>query len=149
MFPALTGVIRRALKAISRVRRNTRWSISLLKMRQLTRSGPENVCRQKPSLNSPRGAVWIANGSHGVMNSSRAASFRRTPFRDIFPTRTPAKTVLSAAHQSAVLLPMALDYLTWPATFGSGQPIGTERITTKLLRQHIKSHGLHQDRVIA
>ena len=44
---------------------------------------------------------------------------------------------------------MALDYLTWPATFGSGPLIGTERTTTKRLRQHIRLRGIHKGRLIA
>ena len=108
-----------------------------------------NVCRQKRSSNSRRGAVWIASGSPGVMNSSQEASFRRTPFRDTFQRQTRARMVFSTAPQSLVFLPMPLDYLTWPATFGSGPLIGTERTTTKRLRQHIRLRGIHKDRLIA
>jgi hypothetical protein len=52
-------------------------------------------------------------------------------------------------RQSAASLPMALDFLTWPATFGSGLPIGTDRITTKRLRQQIRLRGIPKDRPTA
>src|SRR6185503_3649006 len=83
------------------------------------------------------------------MSSNQTARFRQTLFRDISRTRTRPKMVLWGAHRSAASLPTALDYLTWPATFGNGPPIGIERITTKRLPEHIRLYGIHKDRRIA
>src|SRR5687767_8584411 len=46
----------------------------------------------------------------------------------------------------AVLHPMALGYLIWPAMFGSGPPTGIDRITTRLLQLQSRLHAILRDR---
>ena len=135
-FAVEFAATRAALAARSKGWTIIRWCTSASTMRKRTRSGRANVCPPKPSSNSRRAAVWTVSVLPGVMNSNRAVGSRRIHFRDIFLTRTPGKTASSAQRRSAASTPTALDYSIWPVTFGSGVPIGTDRITTRYLRRH-------------
>ncbi len=76
--------------------------------------------------------------------------FQANSFQGHFPDKNTGEDGFRrAVRQSAASLPMALDYLTWPATFGSGPPIGTDRITTRRLRRQSRSRAIHRDQPTA
>ena len=79
--------------------------------RKLTRNGLTSVCPQRPSGNSPRAAGSRENHTFGEKNSSPTENGWRTPIKDIFPIRIPARMVSLAPRQWANSRPMGTGFM--------------------------------------